>query len=84
MHITVLGFEMTRAELLVIIALVILSGPLFFGFAFFDQFFGDPRSSDVTFDPPELDQEIFHMIASRSVCVRLDVFPQAADQALDS
>ena len=75
---------MTTAELLVIITLETPSGPLFFGLVFFDRFFGDPRSNDVTFDPPEPDQEISYMIASRSVCVRLDVFLQAADQALDS
>jgi hypothetical protein len=42
-HTTILGFEMTTAELLVIIASETLSGPLFSGSAFFDQFFGDPR-----------------------------------------
>ena len=75
---------MTRAELPVIIALETLCDPLFFGLVFFDRFFGDPRSSDVTFDPRELDQEIFHMIASCSVSVLLDVVLQAAYQALDS
>jgi len=75
---------MTGAELPVIIALETLCGPFFSCLAFFDGFFGDQRSSDVTFDPPEPDQEILQMIASRSACVRLDVVLQAADQALDS